>query len=284
MKTAYTYTILRYIHDTSTGEFVNVGVALFAPRLGFASALCRDTYGRVTRMFPGANGEAFKSVSRHVENRFADLGARLAAEGLKIEPRPETALDIAHLVLPPDESSFQWSELRSGITGEPSAALESLFERLVMRYEQKPTSEGRKDEDVWRSFKKNLEIRHVLCRFRPKTIVGRDDEMEFKHAYLNERWHCLEPVSFDQTTADGIRDKARRLVGQMVGLQDADEEFKLYLLVGPPQDESLRPVYEKAVAMLHRIPADKEIVREQEADSFSSKLADFVSAHEKTPS
>lgn len=44
MKTAYTYTVLRYVHDTTTGEFVNVGVALYAPELRYASALCRTTY------------------------------------------------------------------------------------------------------------------------------------------------------------------------------------------------------------------------------------------------
>ena len=71
MRTAYTYTILRYVHDTATGEFVNVGVALFAPEVPFASAMCRETFGRVTRMFPSANGEAFKAMARHVESRFA---------------------------------------------------------------------------------------------------------------------------------------------------------------------------------------------------------------------
>jgi hypothetical protein len=39
MKTAYTYTILRYVHDTATGEFVNVSVALYAPDANFVSAL-----------------------------------------------------------------------------------------------------------------------------------------------------------------------------------------------------------------------------------------------------
>ena len=30
-KQPYTYTILRYVHDTSTGEFANVGVVVSAP-------------------------------------------------------------------------------------------------------------------------------------------------------------------------------------------------------------------------------------------------------------
>ena len=31
MKTTFTYTVLRYVHDIATGEFVNMGVALDAP-------------------------------------------------------------------------------------------------------------------------------------------------------------------------------------------------------------------------------------------------------------
>jgi hypothetical protein len=29
MKTPYSFSVLRYIHDVVTGEFINVGVALF---------------------------------------------------------------------------------------------------------------------------------------------------------------------------------------------------------------------------------------------------------------
>lgn len=282
MKTAYSYTILRYVHDSATAEFVNVGVALFCPGAGFAGALCRDTYGRVTRMFPGANGEAFKAVARHIEMRFAEFGTRYSGGSLEIESPPTTALEIAHSVFPPDESSFQWSELRSGLTESPSVTLEQLFDRLVMRYEQRPPNEGRSNDDVWKRFKRTLEVRHVLSRLRPKVIAGSHDDMEFKHAYLNERWHCLEPLSFDQSTAEGIKDKARRLVGQMVGLRDAQDDFKIYLLVGPPQDKDLLPVFQKAVAMLEAIPVEKEIVREDDADAFANTMADFITAHEAT--
>ncbi len=65
MKTAYTYTVLRYVHDTATGEFVNTGVALYAPEARFAGALCRTTYGRLRKVFPGMDGESFKSLMRY---------------------------------------------------------------------------------------------------------------------------------------------------------------------------------------------------------------------------
>ena len=57
--TKYSYTVLRYVHDTMTGEFVNVGVALHAPEAGYLSAICRTTYRRVSAAFPGLKGEHF---------------------------------------------------------------------------------------------------------------------------------------------------------------------------------------------------------------------------------
>ena len=31
MKTAYSFVVLRYVHDVMIGEFVNIGVTLYAP-------------------------------------------------------------------------------------------------------------------------------------------------------------------------------------------------------------------------------------------------------------
>jgi hypothetical protein len=40
MNTTFTYTVLRYVHDIATGEFVNMGVALYAPEANYVSAIC----------------------------------------------------------------------------------------------------------------------------------------------------------------------------------------------------------------------------------------------------
>ena len=52
-KLAYTYTVLRYVHDTSTGEFANVGVVMVCPEERYADAILRPTHGRFSQMFPG---------------------------------------------------------------------------------------------------------------------------------------------------------------------------------------------------------------------------------------
>lgn len=66
MKTAYTYTLLRYVHDVASGEFANVGVVLLAPEARYAGALCRGTHGRVSRFFPDMERDGFKSLMGYV--------------------------------------------------------------------------------------------------------------------------------------------------------------------------------------------------------------------------
>ena len=281
MKTAYTYTVLRYVHDTATGEFVNVGVALYARDARYASAQCRNTYGRLSKTFPGMDGEAFKNVMRYVQSRLEELGAGIRNE-LPLDGLPQSVMDIAHQILPPDDSSLQWSPAGGGLTEDPSLTLEELFDRLVTRYDERQQQERRSDDEVWRKYKRSLETRHVLGHLQSKTISVEDDEVEFQYAWRNGVWHCLEPVSFDLSSSDSIREKAHRWLGQVSSVQGSRDKFKVYLLLGEPQLESLRPAFDKAVSILGKLPVDKEIVREENAASFSDRFAHEIELHAKS--
>lgn len=276
---SYTYTVLRYVHDVTNGEFVNVGVALHAPEAHYLSALCRTTYGRLNKVFPGINSEHFKSLMRYIQNSFEERGERLSSELQFVSP--SGVLEIAQTVLPKDDSSLQWSPSGSGRTDDPAQTLEKLFNRMVMRYEDKQASSNRTDDDVWRHFKKDLEGQRILQHFQPKTISVQDDEIEFQHSWKNGKWHCLEPVSFDMATADSIRDKAHRWMGQLASVQGAADPFKVYLLVGAPQQENLLPAFQRAMSMLQRIPVEKEIVFEHDALNLAARIAVEVAEHER---
>ena len=274
---SYTYSVLRYVHDVTSGEFVNVGVALYAPDARYTSAICRTTYGRLNKVFPGVNAEHFKALMRHIQNSFEAQGERLSGE-LQFS-LPSGVLEIAQSVLPKDDSSLQWSPAGSGRTDDPAQALEKLFKRMVMRYEEKQVSGARTDDDVWRHFKRDLEEKRILQHFQPKLISVQDDEIEFQHSWKNGKWNCLEPISFDLAAADSIREKAHKWFGQLASIQDASDPFKVYLLVGAPQQENLQPAFQRAMSMLRRIPGDKEIVFEADGLGLATRLAGEVAEH-----
>ena len=161
----------------------------------------------------------------------------------------------------------------------PSQTLETLFDRLVGRYDERPPQERRSDEEVWRKYRRSMESLHVLSHLQPKTIAVQDDEVEFRYAWRNGVWHCLEPVSLDLSSADSIREKAHRWLGQITSVKESREPFKVYLLLGEPQNEALRPAFERAVSILHKLPVENEVVREDHAAEFSERFAREIEAH-----
>lgn len=279
-KHPYTYTVLRYVHDVGTGEFANVGVVLASPTARFADAMLRPTYGRLSKMFPGMDGDHFRRVIRHLQSRFDEISTRLREE-IDLDAMPGSALELACRVIAPDDSSFQWSPMGSGLSTDLSATLESIYQRMVECYSEKSKVESRSDEEVWRTFKKGFEEKKVLSRLHPKTISVSDDEVAFTHAWKNHQWHCLETVSFDLMQPQSIKDKAHSWLGRMTSIRDAQEKFRIYYLVGQPHNESSERAFEQALNVLHKTPVPHEIVREHEAASFAETMAGQIAAHDE---
>ncbi len=281
-QTTYTYTVLRYVHDTTTGEFVNVGVALYSPDARYANALCRGTYGRLSKVFPGVNGEHFKSLMRHIEARFEEVGAQFAGH-LPFDA-PNSVEEIARRILPADDSSLQWSAVGSGRTADPASTLESLFERMVMRYEDRASRERRSEDDVWRLFRRGLETHQLLQHLEPHTIAVEDDEIQFQHTWQNGVRHCLEPVSFDLSSAESIRDKAHRWLGRIASIADASEKFRLYFMVAEPQEPGLENAFASALSILGKVPVKTAIFHERQVEDMANLMAAEVSMHGESAS
>ena len=279
-KHPYTYTILRYVHDTSTGEFVNVGVVLSSPEAHYASAILRPTYGRLSRMFPGFDGDHFKTVVRHLQSRFDEIAYRVRQE-LDLGQKPANAQEMAFSVIAPDDSSFQWSPMGSGLSSDLAATAESSYERMVERYDGLQNSLSRSDEAVWKTFKKGFEEKRILSRLHPKVIAVQDDEVEFSYAWQNQQWHCMETVSFDLMQPQSIKDKAHSWLGRMTSIKDSKDKFSVYFLVGEPQLEQSKRAFEQALNVLHKTPVKHEIIREHEADDFAAKVAGEIAEHDQ---
>ena len=278
MKTTFTYTVLRYVHDIATGEFVNMGVALYAPEAKYISAICNPRDGRVSKMFLDVNGDHLRSVMRFIQARFEEHAAKFNSE-LPLAEKPKSIMEIAHSILPRDDSALQWSEPNGGITEDPTATLDQLYVRLVEKYEQREKLQSRQDEDVWKVFRKELESKQVLSRMQPKRIIAKDYDHEFDHAWRNGIWNLYQPISMDLLDSETILDKANRWLGRATNLKDSDEQFHLWMLIGETRIEKLRPAYTKALNILNKMPVKKDFVIEQEAAKFSREIAEVMASH-----
>jgi hypothetical protein len=278
MRTPYSFSVLRYIHDPVTQEFVNIGVAVYSQQAGFLRALCTTHYTRITHLFTKIDGNRFRQLTRCIQDQINSLGENCVG-ALPFEPE-RTIEHLLARVLPVDDSSIQFSRpVGVGLAHDLEKTLADLFGRYVERYAVQPGATRRDDEDIWRVFREPLERRLITSHLTKKRIVASSYDYEFERAWKNGVWHVYEPVSFDMADASSILEKANRWVGRATSLYDSSEQFKIHLLLGEPQDQRLQATFVKAQNLLDKMPGQKEFIRESEAEAFAEELEIEVRAH-----
>ncbi len=278
MKTPYSFSVLRYVHDPVTQEFVNIGVAVFAPQVGFLRAICPGHYGRIKRMFTRIDGARFRDLARHLQSQIHSLETRLPSDA----GAPGKALEsLLAGVLPPDDSSIQFSPAGVGLSRDPEKTLEELFQRYVERYnhEEESGRRTRDEKDVWKVFEAPLQRHRVLDKLVEKKITAPNYSYNFKNAWKNQVWHVYEPVSFDLAYPQSIVEKANNWVGRALSLHQSNEPFTMHVLLGEPRNADLKDAFVRAQNILNEMPVKKEFVREHEAEAFAEELEKEIAAH-----
>lgn len=277
-KEPYSYVVLRYIHDVLTGEFVNVGLVMVTPGQSLILTKARKTFGRIKSVFPDLDSDSYKRAIEAVERGMKAVERGLKSEGLlRVD---QNARDYGRIALPLDDSSLQWSPVGAGMTSNPQKTFDQLYQRFVARYDR-PQERRRSDEDVWRPVEAKLKEQGVRVELEPKRIQGSTDAVEFRHAWKNGRWHVYEPLSFDLSDADHIKDKARRWLGHLSAVKaGAAEDVQVHFIVGRPQSASLVPAYRNAMEILRQVPFDNDVFEEDQIEDFVNRIEDEVRHHE----
>jgi hypothetical protein len=278
MKTQFHFSLLRYVYDPLTQEFVNIGVVLYSPQERFLRAEFTNRYGRISRMFGRIDGASFRSTVSYIQRMISNASERI--NGGLLFSDPKEGLDaILREVLPPDDTAIRFVAGGVGLSENLSETLRSLYDRYVARYESPGEQAHRDDNDVWKIYQAPLRLKEVYSRFVPKTITARDYEYEFERSWKNGVWHLFEPVSFDLLDERSILEKASRWLGRAVSLSDSRDAFKLFLLLGEPVDAKLRGAFQRAENLLARIPVRRELVREREAEQFAEEIEHEFESH-----
>lgn len=281
LKRRYTYTVLRYVHDPLTAEFVNVGIVVHFPESSLGPAILkagtRSTIGRMRDMFPDLDRTAFGATMRTISKMLTRLADQLGDDGMFASPGD--ALTFARQVLPSDDSSLQWSPVGSGVADDAEKTYNRLYNRFIAKYDVR-TTQRRTDEEVWKPVRQIIEQRNLPVELEPKTILGDDDKIEFQHAWKNGAWHVYEAVSLDLADAEGIYRKVHRWVGQLQSVApEATEAFHPYFIVGAPSDPELEPAYRRALKILKKSPGQVEVFEESEVEQLVDRIEDEVRAH-----
>ncbi|HEX4068374.1 MAG TPA: DUF3037 domain-containing protein [Acidobacteriaceae bacterium] len=278
MKEKCYFSVLRYVFDPITQEFVNIGLVLYAPESRFIGAICTNHYSRVSKMFGRIDGGSFRSLTRFIQDRVIQLNRDLSRGALffNTDEKLETILGR---ILPEDDSAIRFVAVGAGITSNPEQSLAVLYERYVSRYESPSETARRDDEEIWRVFRKPMEKKNITSHLVPKRIVAKNYEYEFQRAWKNGIYHLYEPVSFDLVDSNSIVEKANKWLGRGFSLADSSEAFKLFLLLGEPKDKKLSDAFQRAQNILNGMPEKPELVQEGDAEEFAEEIEDELRQH-----
>ena len=121
---AYDYSVVRVVPDVARGEFLNVGVVLFAKtHRALLSRITLDE-ARLRALAAGADVEFIRSHLRSIE--------RICAGGEAAGPHAHlSASERFHWLTAPRSTVVQLSPVHSGICDDPEVEADRLFVRLV---------------------------------------------------------------------------------------------------------------------------------------------------------
>ncbi len=267
----YSYCFLRYRQDPESGEFANVGVALWAPESRFVAFQGSRRFSRLTHFFGDLDRDGYRLLIAHVERRFDSLAEEIA-NGLPFEKLPESARDIARNVVPEDDGALIWSPARGGFTEDPNAELSRIFDRFIGRLNAPYEKPRRDDDEVFREvFRKAFAAKEVADRLEEREVVAPLASHTFKYAWKNGTWNVYETLSFDLLDSESIERKAHTWFGRSVHLAQSPDRPKIHFLLGKPTVEGNRKAYGKAKDIL-RSEKHVALIEEDEAVDFGARL------------
>lgn len=280
-KVAYTYCLVRYVHNPALGEQLNVGVVLYAPSEKFFAGRFDFHFERLSKTFADFNGNHYRDSVRNLETAFLAFADDLQQpHGLFGEEKPfQDVKQILKLVMPEQTLSLQFSEMFGGITDDAKQELDFVFERAVKSQYPRSRKERRSDKQVWTEYQRHLAGKRINPYLAEKRFIADDYQLKYEHAFKNDKWHLLQPVTFDYTSAQYLQERAVKILGDTELLKEQKDFSRIYFLLGRPSLEKHQSAYIKAKNLLNRISVKKEVIEETEADEFAAELADYMKKH-----
>lgn len=135
---SYQFTLLRYNHNWSAGELVNIGIVMWIPADRRLLHMVNQRYGRLSSFYPGFDGAGYRQMVRRLVQRLTEVSTELVDPQLLLGESPSVdLLTILQRTLPEDASCLQWGHIMGGIAKDPVDRLEQLRREFVERHESR---------------------------------------------------------------------------------------------------------------------------------------------------
>jgi len=277
----YEFAIVRYQHDASIGERMNIGVLVWSPEDSALHFRVNERYGRLSRTYPGFDGTGYRQMVRQLATRLAHVAESLAAGQADLfAPGGAHGLQaVLDRVLPEDASCLQRSEVMGGIYRDPRERCDQLFHELVARHEANVTGERREESQVWASMKEKLRARGLLDRMqRHVEVRAADYGYRFHAGWQNGELQVVEPISLDCIEDKDVVERANLWGGRLLSLSRGPA-FRFTAVVARPQRGASTDAFNHAMGILRQAPRVRQVLDENEFDDFLPELEREIAAH-----
>lgn len=268
----YQAAIVRYRHNVSAGELVNVGVVMWLPTDGRLLFRLNERYGRLASFFKGVDFAGYRQQIRQLR----DHCTMVCAHGREAD----SIADLLPLLLRDDASVFQWSEPLGGAVRDPDKRLDQLFAELVERHEVRGPRERRDEVEIWSNITRKLEARGLDKRIRYNVDLSADSFAHRFHAgWQNGTTQVLEPISLDYLNPREMIDRANTWSGRLHTL-GLSQQFAFTGVVAGPERADLAVAFQQAKSILRRAPHVRKIVGEDNLDQVMDEIESDLAPHD----
>ena len=264
----YSYVVLRYVPDQGAGEGLNVGVVVYSDQARHFGYRVDSHYERLSRAFATFDGPAFRRAVTNLLHAFRQAERSFATAPLFSGDR--SLSEWLRTLMPDIGGSLIFTAPRHGLTDDVHEEVAILFDRMVESQKAANDDAPRRDDvQVWRTYEKALSPR-VSSALRSKSFTTDTVKVDFEHAIKNGAWHVIQPISMDYKQAESMQRKASQWAGTAMGLEGAADLGTIFFLLVEPAAH--RSAYDRARALLDRVPVNHEIIDERNAERLNRRL------------
>jgi hypothetical protein len=238
------YSVVRFAPYPETDEFVNVGVVLACPALGYLDFKRADLRrGRVGRFFPELDGDVY-AAAMHAWADSLKAFRHVPADGQTLSDFDrQRQREVFKIIVRPRESILHYSEPRVMLSNDPATALDEVFGAYVeRRFANAPEYQERV---MCRRLQVVLKDADLLQRYVVDDRVGNDDyHVRFPFVRRSgpeaRPQQAIKALHLDRRNPTDIlrhADDWRNVVRRLKGYGTAPDEM-LFVLQGPHGDEA----------------------------------------------
>lgn len=199
MTDALYYAIIRFRPMSATGEFANIGVAVFDPdEKAIAFRLAPKRFRRVTQFFDNINAEVYSNTIHLLVQELGRLQSRC------LQADRSSAVAYFTSFVKQREGIVTFSKIHGVVSNEVEKTASDLYNRFVRR-----TSEAvpQREFELTKGIRKALRTASISS-FKDRHIE--DELMPVRLPFVSDTWETLviKPVAFDQKSTIAIIDHA----------------------------------------------------------------------------